>query len=82
MILDDDYEGRVTSKEIDVFKGEGDAWRAKLKGLFAVQRYGAPRAPWHEGSYSYDGVEDEAWAYLAEVKPKAFVFETVPLVVP
>lgn len=83
MLLDDDYEGRVASTTVDVFAGEGDAWRAKLKGLFAVQRYGAPRPPWaSEGSYSYDGVEDEAWAYLAEVKPKAQIFDTVPIVVP
>ena len=76
MVLDENYSGRVKSTAVDVF---GEDWKSRVNALFAVQRYGASRPPWEE-TYSYDGVAEEAWAFLKETKPMAHVFKVVPIV--
>ena len=76
MVLDENYSGRVKSTAVDVF---GEDWKSRVNTLFAVQRYGASRPPWEE-TYSYDGVAEEAWAFLKETKPMAHVFKVVPIV--
>lgn len=77
LVLDDDYQGKVKSTPVEVL---GPEWKARVNGVFAVQRYGAAKPPWDD--YSYGGAAEEAWAFVAEVKPEAHVFATVPIVRP
>ena len=82
-VLDEGYAGKVASTPVDVL---GPKWRARVNGVFAVQRYGEKSPPWESPSYdsydSYDGAAEEAWAVVAEVTPVAHVFEAVPIVRP